>query len=132
MKHSPSSSAALFFVLAIACCFFAACNESSEAYRQASLVTGGNPKSGKAAIRRYGCYTCHTIPGVDGAYGLVGPPLTQVGSRYVLAGELPNTPENLELWIQHPRQVEPHTLMPEMGVSEQDSRDIAAYLYTLR
>jgi hypothetical protein len=28
--------------------------------------------------------------------------------------------------------VEPHTAMPEMGVTEQDSRDIAAYLYTLR
>jgi cytochrome c1 len=36
------------------------------------------------------------------------------------------------LWIQHPRQVEPRTAMPEMGVTEQDSRDIAAYLYTLR
>ena len=131
MKHSSSLIVALLALL-IVCSFLSACDESRESFRQAALVTGGNPKSGKAAIRRYGCYTCHTIPGVDGAYGLVGPPLTQVGSRYVLAGELPNTPENLELWIQHPRQVEPHTLMPEMGVSEQDSRDIAAYLYTLR
>ena len=34
--------------------------------------------------------------------------------------------------IQHPPQIEPKTAMPEMGVSEQDSRDIAAYLYMLR
>jgi cytochrome c1 len=69
---------------------------------------------------------------VPGARGLVGPPLDGVGNRQFIAGELPNTPENLMRWIQHPRQVEPHTLMPEMGVTEQDSRDIAAYLYTLR
>jgi cytochrome c1 len=35
-------------------------------------------------------------------------------------------------WIQHPLQVRPDTPMPEMGVTEADSRDIAAYLYTLR
>jgi cytochrome c1 len=63
---------------------------------------------------------------------LIGPPLDGVGQRYYIAGELANTPDNLILWIQHPRQVEPHTVMPEMGVSEQDSRDIAAYLYTLK
>jgi len=109
-----------------------ACTRESEVYRQAALVTGGNPHAGKDAIRHYGCYTCHTIPGVAGAHGLVGPPLAEFGSRYVIAGELPNTAENLERWIQHPRQVEPHTLMPEMGVSDRDSRDIAAYLYTLK
>jgi len=108
------------------------CGRESRLDQQAGLLTGGNAHAGKIAIRRYGCYTCHTIPGIDGARGLVGPPLTQVGSRYVIAGELPNTAANLERWIQHPRQVEPHTLMPEMGVTDQDSRDIAAYLYTLR
>jgi cytochrome c1 len=62
----------------------------------------------------------------------VGPPLDGIGNRQYIAGELPNTAENLMLWIQHPRQVEPHTVMPEMNVNEQDSRDIAAYLYTLQ
>ena len=52
--------------------------------------------------------------------------------REFIAGELPNTPPNLMRWIQHPRQVEAHTVMPEMGVTEQDSRDIVAYLYTLQ
>ena len=72
---------------------------------------------------------CHTIDGVPGAHGLVGPPLDGIALREFIAGELPNTPQNLMRWIQHPRQVEPHTVMPEMGVTEQDSRDIAAYLY---
>lgn len=100
--------------------------------RAATLTSGGDARSGKTEIRKYGCNTCHEIPGVAGAHGLIGPSLDRIGQRYYIAGELPNTPGNLILWIQHPRQVEPHTAMPEMGVTEQDSRDIAAYLYTLR
>jgi cytochrome c2 len=95
------------------------------------LTGGGNAISGRVEIRKYGCNSCHTISGVPGARGLVGPPLDGIRDRYYIAGELANTPANLMQWIQHPRQVEPHTAMPEMGVTEQDSRDIAAFLYTL-
>ena len=106
---------------------------SSDQLRAAYITTGGgDARAGRQAIRKYGCYACHTIPGVAGARGLVGPPLDGIGNRQYIAGELPNTPANLMKWIQHPHQVEPHTAMPEMNVSEQDSRDIAAYLYTLR
>jgi cytochrome c len=111
-----------------------ACERPSrtEVERAATLTSGGDARSGKNEIRKYGCITCHEIPGVAGARGLIGPSLDRIDERYYIAGELPNTPGNLMLWIQHPRQVEPHTAMPEMGVTEQDSRDIAAYLYTLR
>ena len=93
---------------------------------------GGNPDHGRAAIRYYGCHTCHTIPGIAGANATVGPPLTQMAHRSFIAGELPNSPENLIHWIEHPHSVEPKTAMPEMGVTDQDAKDIAAYLYTLR
>ena len=95
-------------------------------------TTGGNPRAGVDKIRKYGCYACHTIPGIAGADALVGPPLIHWSRRSYIAGELPNTPENLAKWIQHPTQFEPETAMPEMGVSEEDSRDIVAYLYSLR
>ena len=98
----------------------------------ATLTGGGNAEAGRVEIRKYGCNSCHTIPGVSGARALIGPPLEDVARRYYIAGELQNTPGNLMLWIQHPRHIEPHTAMPEMGVTEQDSRDIAAYLYTLK
>jgi cytochrome c1 len=62
----------------------------------------------------------------------VGPPLTSIGSRTYLAGELPNTPANMMQWIRHPREAEPRTAMPDTGVTDGDARDIAAYLYTLR
>lgn len=96
------------------------------------LTNGGDARAGRETIRKYGCHTCHTIDGVPGATGLVGPPLNGIRQRSYLAGELPNTPENMMHWIQRPHTVEPQTVMPNMGVTEQDGRDIAAYLYTLR
>ena len=96
---------------------------NSQRARAAYITTGGG---------NYGCYACHTIPGVPGARGLVGPPLDGIGTREYIAGEVPNTAANLMHWIQHPHAIEPHTVMPEMAVTENDSRDIAAYLYTLR
>jgi cytochrome c2 len=111
-----------------------ACDRPSrtDVKRAAMLTGGGDARVGRTEIRSYGCNTCHEISGIPGARGLIGPRLDGIGQRYYIAGELPNTPGNLMRWIEHPRQVEPHTAMPEMGVTQQDSRDIAAYLYTLR
>lgn len=124
----------LLLLCAVFLPMFSACDRltGTEVKRAAVLTGGGDARLGRTDIRRYGCNTCHEISGVPGARGLIGPRLDDVSQRYYIAGELPNTPENLRLWIEHPRQVEPHTAMPEMGVTEQDSRDIAAYLYTLR
>ena len=97
---------------------------------RASLVAGGDPDRGVAAAQRYGCGGCHTIPGVPGATGLTGPPLSQFAERAYIAGELRNTPDNLVAWIKAPREVEAHTAMPDMGVSERDAHDLAALLYT--
>jgi cytochrome c len=98
---------------------------------QAAALTGGDPGAGIAAARRYGCGSCHTIPRVPGANGQVGPSLALIGGRRYVAGELPNTPDNLVHWIQHPRQINNRTAMPELGVTETDARDIAALLTTL-
>jgi cytochrome c2 len=100
--------------------------------RQAVLATGGNPEQGSLKISQYGCSTCHTIPGIPGANAKVGPPLNGFAMRVYIAGEIPNTPDNLRHWIQKPHDINPRTAMPEMGVSDEDSRHIAAYLYTLR
>ena len=116
--------------LALALAALAGCRGDVE--RTAAALTGGSPDRGRQVIPKYGCQTCHSIPGVEGARGLVGPPLDHIGSRSMLAGRLPNTPANLMRWIRDPRGIQPGTAMPELGVTEQDGRDIAAYLYTLR
>jgi cytochrome c1 len=95
-------------------------------------VPGGNPNRGKAQIVAYGCGSCHTIPGVERAHGLVGPPLTQFASRVYIAGEVPNNLRYLMQWISVPQSIEPGTAMPNLGVTEGQARDIAAYLYTLK
>jgi len=100
--------------------------------RKAAEMTGGEPSRGRDVIRRYGCSTCHAIPGVEGARGQVGPSLEGIASRAYLAGKLPNSPANMIKWIREPQDVQPGTAMPELGVTEQDGKDIAAYLYTLR
>ena len=106
--------------------------QRAELERKAEAMTGGDARRGVEAINRYGCATCHTIPGVPGATALVGPNLQQVASRMYIAGVLPNTPDNMTRWIQHPRDVDPLTAMPNLGVNDADARDIASYLYTLK
>ena len=59
----------------------------------------------------------------------MGPPLTDFAHRTYIAGAVYNTPENLAAWIRLPDSVEPGTVMPTLGVSEQDARDMTAYLY---
>jgi cytochrome c len=108
-----------------------ACGES-RVERDARALTGGDPRRGRSLVQTYGCGSCHRVPGVPGANGTVGPPLDGIASRSFVAGRLSNSPEALMRWVKHPRQVDPHTAMPEMGVSDRDARDLAAYLETLR
>ncbi|CAB3814946.1 hypothetical protein LMG26689_00110 [Achromobacter animicus] len=91
----------------------------------------GDARAGRDALQQYLCVTCHAIPGVPGAWNYVGPALDQMGERPFIAGVLPNTPANMERWLRNPPAVKPGTAMPDLGVSEQDARDIAAFLRTL-
>jgi len=103
-----------------------------EAKRAAFALTGGNVDVGRQKLRDYGCGTCHTIPGVRGARATVGPPLTGIAGRMYIAGLLPNEPRNLMRWIMDPTSVDSATAMPDTGVTEDDARHIAAYLYSIR
>jgi cytochrome c len=92
----------------------------------------GNPQRGAQLIGSYGCSSCHTIPGIEGANGVVGPPLYFFARRTYIAGMLPNNPDNLVAWIKDPQAIIPGNVMPDMGVTNADANDIAAYLYTIR
>ncbi|MEX2446801.1 MAG: cytochrome c, partial [Dehalococcoidia bacterium] len=75
-----------------------------------TIPEGGDPMRGRAAIQQYGCSSCHTVPGVRGADGQVGPPLTDFGRRLYIAGAVENNPDNLMQWIINPDSIEPGTL----------------------
>ncbi len=95
-------------------------------------ANGGDPRNGAHLIRKFGCGTCHTIPGIADADGFVGPPLNAIGRRGYLAGKLQNTPDNMVKWLRDPQAVVPGNVMPNMGVDQAQARDITAYLYTLK
>jgi cytochrome c2 len=130
---TTDAASRLVLVGVLACGLLAstACT-SSESIKEAEMITGGNVARGVPAIGKYGCAACHTIPRVETATATVGPPLTQVAVRQYLGGHLINSPDNMIKWIQHPQLIDPKNAMPEMGVTDQDAKDIAAYLYTLR
>jgi cytochrome c len=120
--------------MAAALTFCCACDARSNDVGAALGVRHRNPEvtRGLAAIQRYDCGVCHEIPGVDGAHGLTAAPLTRFARRSFVGGVVPNTPDDLTRWLLNPRALDPLTAMPSVGMSEQDARDIAAYLYELR
>jgi cytochrome c1 len=97
----------------------------------AIALAGGVPERAPPVLIRYGCGGCHTIPGVPGARGLVGPPLAGIGKRVFVGGVVNNTPDNMVRWIVNPRELSPRTAMPVTGISADEARDVVTYLYTL-
>ena len=112
-------------VSAAAAALLSGCNTSAQ---QTTAVPGGDVQRGRAAIAKYGCGSCHTIDGIGGAHGLTGPPLTGIGNRLYIGGVLPNTPDNMMRWIRNPKEVDQKTAMPALGVTQQESADITAFL----
>ncbi|HET6145229.1 MAG TPA: c-type cytochrome [Candidatus Acidoferrales bacterium] len=117
--------------LSLACVALVGCT-GGKAERSYAVRVNGDPRHGKELIQAYGCGACHIIPGVRTARGLVGPPLILFAERTMIAGELPNTPDNLVRWLENPSVVESGTAMPDLGLTPDEAYDIAAYLYTLR
>lgn len=106
----------------------AGCSEApspDHAYRQ---VEHGDADRGRRLIAQYQCGSCHAIP--DAASGSVraGPSLAGFARRSYIAGRVPNGPDTLQRWLLDPQALVPGATMPDLGMSAEDARDIAAYL----
>jgi cytochrome c2 len=97
-----------------------------------SMTGGGNPDKGKQKFLQYGCAACHKVSGVSEASAVVGPALDQVAGRAYIGGVLKNTPDNMIQWIQDPPRFSPRTAMPNLHIGDEDAKDIASFLYTLK
>jgi len=97
----------------------------------ARALTGGEPERGRELARRYSCGSCHVIPGVSEDTRKLGPTLEGVARREKLGGQVANTPENMKLWIKDPHAMKRGSAMPKLGVSSDDARDLAAFMYVL-
>ena len=86
-------------------------------------------RRGQAVFMAEGCAGCHTIRGTP-ADGRFGPDLTHVGSRLTIAaGTLPNTPENMALWLTRTDRIKPGVEMPTYAwLDGQELADLVRYL----
>jgi cytochrome c len=99
---------------------------------ESTAPAANNAARGKQLITQYGCTSCHIVPGVEGAKGMVGPSLEHVASRPIIATRIPNSQPNMTAYIQNPQMTNPENVMPNLGVKPDEARDIVAYLYTLK
>ena len=71
--------------------------------------------------KKYQCQSCHTI-GSSGGY--VGPSLNNAGNWL--------TPAWIEAWLRDPQALVPGTIEPRHSFSENEIKDMTAYLLTLK
>lgn len=92
----------------------------------------GNPNNGLTLFTSKGCGACHTVLRIPNANGAAGPNLTNMVLRPTIAGDqIQTTPENLARWIVNPPALKSTTQMPILGITDQEARDLAAFLYSL-
>jgi cytochrome c oxidase subunit 2 len=84
------------------------------------------------------CAACHTVRGVEGVGGAIGPDLTHFASRSRFAGSMFDlTAENLASWLNNPDAMKPLAdhpagpTMPDYGLTQQEIDALVAYLMTL-
>ena len=87
---------------------------------------------GAQLFQTRGCAACHTINGTP-AQGKVGPNLTHVASRGVIAGSiLENTPQEMRAWLKDPPALKPGSIMPNLGLNDHELDVLVAYLQSLK
>lgn len=90
---------------------------------------GGSIERGRDLMRTNGCVACHSVSGVPSVANGYGPDLDGFGGQRLIAGSLDNTPENLVAFLMNPGEVVEGTNMPNVGLTEEEARDIASWLY---
>jgi cytochrome c oxidase subunit 2 len=109
--------------------------ENFDRWVKAQLAPPAEPaglaEDGKTLYTASACVGCHTIRGVSA--GVLGPDLTHFGSRTTLAaGMFPSGPETLATWLKDPQAVKPGAKMPNLGLTGEQARALAAYLLSLK
>ncbi len=94
-------------------------------------VEGGDPATGEELVVSYDCASCHYIPGFPESSGHDAPGLQLWPNRAFVAGAAPNRPENVISFLMEPDSIQPGSGMPNLGISEEEARHIAAYLFTI-
>ena len=117
--------------------------------RPGSLASGPvSPETGKQLFLAKGCVACHTVSGVPGAVGEVGPKLDGVGdasrrqriadgrglpcSGCPQSAGLENSVDSMKRWLANPPAVKPGTAMPNLSLAPREVDSLVAFLQTLK
>jgi cytochrome c oxidase subunit 2 len=101
--------------------------------QQPAAMPAGGPAAEGAELFRTLCASCHTVRGLQGAEGVVGPDLTHLQSRKVFAGAIFDLDErNLRRWLRDPPAEKPGSKMPNLQLAEEDIEKLIRYLETLK
>jgi cytochrome c oxidase subunit 2 len=106
------------------------------------IAVGTDPEfdqaNGAALFVAKGCSGCHSINGLEGANGKVGPNLTHLFDRSRFAGAVFELNDrNLRRWLRNPPAMKPmdpenNQGMPNLGLTEDEITQLIAYLETLK
>lgn len=81
---------------------------------------GGNIAEGEALFDSIGCFACHQV---DGEGGNAGPALDRIAEK--------TNADWIWNWIREPKNWSEHARMPSLRLSDQEARDLTAYLSSL-
>ena len=98
----------------------------------ARAPTTAAQRRGRSLFLQGACASCHTIRGTP-ASGDVGPDLTHLGDRSMLAGlAIPNRRADLARWIVDSQEIKPGNQMPNIRLTRPGLADLVDYLESLR
>lgn len=115
--------------LALLCLGLAACNGPPD---RTPTLADADAKRGRQLVIDKGCVACHTLPDVKWPRGGLGPSLDGFGRQSLIAGRLPNQPGTLMQFVRNAPALVPGTAMPAISMTDQEARDVTAYLLQLR
>lgn len=115
--------------LVLACVSLTACDGPPD---RTPTLGDANAAKGRQLVADKGCVACHTFPDVKWPRGGLGPSLWDFGRQGLIAGRLPNQPGVLMQFVRNAPALVPGTAMPAISMTDEEARDVTAYLFTLK
>lgn len=111
-----------------ACAVLVACDGPPDRHPTLDAV---DLREGRRLLVDKGCVACHTFPDIAWPRGRLGPALDGFGRQGLIAGQLPNQPGVLMQFVRDAPSLIPGTAMPAIPMTDQEARDVTAYLLQL-
>ena len=121
--------ACLSRTLVLACATLVACDGPPD---RTPTLGDASAANGLRLVAEKGCVACHAFPGVKWPRGGLGPSLEDFARQGLIAGRLPNQPGVLMQFVRNAPALVPGTAMPAISMTDQEARDVATYLLTLK